>query len=63
MKVTNKKTIAFLVDSDCMSENSITSLVYDFKQMVVKTYNGGTCTGTYRINSERINKIEQYLNK
>lgn len=65
MKVANKKTIAFLVKGDRIEEENtaITSLVYDFQQMIVKVYNGGNCTGTYKTNSARMDRIEQYLNE
>lgn len=63
MKITNKKTINFLIEGDCMSEKTnITMLVYNFIAGDIEVYSGNNKVGSYNLLPKRMERLEQLVN-
>ena len=63
MRITNQKTIAFLVEGDCMSEKeNITMLVYNFITRDIEVYSNNVRIGLYNLLPKRMERLEQLVN-
>lgn len=63
MRITNQKTITFLVEGDCMSEQkNITMLIYNFITRDIEVYENNIRVGLYNLLPERMKRLEQLIN-
>lgn len=62
MRITNQKTIAFLLEGDCILEKGITMLIYNFITRDIEVYKNNIRVGLYNLLPERMKRLEQLIN-